>query len=949
MTQPTLTKEQAREKIAKLVAKFEADDERRSYNEDRTRHYYILPLFRALGWDTENPQEFTAEEQISKGYVDFGFYTNGVPSYYLETKRVAEKLDKPKFIQQSINYAFLKGVTWAVLSDFEQIMVFNANLAERQPIEARLLELNYKTYATEQFEDLWLLSKEAMQTRAIDKIAERYHKKARKEKVTDSLFRDLTDWRKRLFNEIRAYQPTLFAQNHEAMDNAVQKFFDRLIFLRTVEDRRIEEAHLKRIQRQHKKGEYFQEFLKLFGELDAIYNSNLFAHHALDSLEVNDELLLDEIVEGLYHQPGKFVEYDFNAITADVLGSVYEQYLGFKAVDPEAKVDTGNRKTLKRKTQGIFYTPQYVVRYIVQATLGKVLADYEARGDDPHKIRIVDPACGSGAFLIEAFDVLDRYFASKEPDVDASVRRQGILNDNLYGVDLDDQAVEVTRLNLMLRAAYERKKLPLLSHIRHGNSLITDDEIAGEHLGFDWHNKFADVFAQGGFDVVIGNPPYVRQETLGAQFKDYAKKEYTTYAGTADLYVYFIEKGATLLRKNGRMGYIVPNKWLRANYGKKLRTFMSDKAEQLLDFGDLPVFKEATTYPLVITLQKDNQSTNLQVSQVPRLPNELEPLANVIDETFYDVARAKLTQQSWSLAPPEQQAILDKMSQQGIPLGEYVDGAIYRGVLTGYNDAFVISDTTRKQLIRDDAKSADLIKSFLAGRDVKRYEQPQSEKYLINISNGWTNQQTDSEDKWTWLQAEYPSIAKHLAQYEIKARKRSDQGDYWWELRPCAYEEEFEKPKIIFPDISLVGNFTYDPDGKFYSVNTTYLLPTDDLYLLAILNSTAVTFAYRSLSPAYRGGYLRFIYQYMVNVPIPKLDLSDSTQKAQHESIVSLVEQMLKLTEQRSKLDPVLYSERYDELTQDIAGVDARINQAVYALYDLTDDEIAIVEGVGEQ
>jgi type I restriction-modification system DNA methylase subunit len=593
-----LGKEEARQEIASLVEKFKRDPKRHAHNEDETRHFYILPLFQALGWDTKSPAEFSAEEQISRGFVDFGFYLNGVPQFYLETKSARQKLDKPENMKQSINYSFLKGVTWAVLSDFEQLMVFNADWEEKDPQRARFLDLNFEHYANGDFDKLWLLSKEAMLSREIDKTAESFGKKAKKEPVTVSLFNDLTEWRRRLFNEIRLQRANLWAEDSRAVDNAVQKFFDRLIFIRTVEDRGIEEKRLVPLLRQAKKQDViFEKLQALFRELDKVYNSNLFADHELDGMKVYDPDLINEIINGLYKPKGKLLEYDFNAITADILGAVYEQYLGFKAIDPDAKQDTSKSK--KRKSQGIYYTPQYVVRYIVQQTLGRLLQE----GADPHSLTILDPACGSGSFLIEAFDVLDRWLANKEPDVSAQERRERILKENIFGVDLDEQAIEVTRLNLMLRASFERRKLPYLTNIKHGNSLIESDEIAGKGLGFAWQERFPQVFEKGGFDVVVGNPPYVRQETLGAAFKGYAEEKYQTYAGTADLYVYFMEKGYQVLRENGRMGYIVPNKWLRAGYGQSLREFLKEKIERLIDFGELPVFKEAATFPLIVTLK----------------------------------------------------------------------------------------------------------------------------------------------------------------------------------------------------------------------------------------------------------------------------------------------------------------------------------------------------------
>ena len=471
-------------------------------------------MFRALGWDTENPAEFSAEEQISRGFVDFGFYLNGVVAFYLETKKTAEDIDKPQHMKQAINYSYLKGVTWAVLSDFEGVMVFNAEWEETDPVKTRFLDLHWENYAGSDFDRLWLLSRPSFLTRAIDGVAESFGRKAKKEPVTETLFKQLTVWRRELFEQMRTYGTKIWSTDPHAVDNAVQKFLDRLIFLRTVEDRGVEGGHLKEATRQAKSKDVFPALLKLFREMDAVYNSNLFAQGELDYMEVHDPDLLKGIVDGLYRAPGGFVTYDFNAITADILGAVYEQYLGFKALDPEGKTALDPRKQEKRKKQGIYYTPQFVVRYIVRQTLGKML-NPEVTSDkglkplaqpsvsrmptpeQVHALRILDPACGSGSFLIEAFDVLDRWLAQNGTEEDKHFprrRRMRILQENLYGVDLDDQAVEVTRLNLMLRAASERGKLPLLTHIQHGNSLIDDPVVAGE-TAFKWTERFPAVFA----------------------------------------------------------------------------------------------------------------------------------------------------------------------------------------------------------------------------------------------------------------------------------------------------------------------------------------------------------------------------------------------------------------------------------------------------------------------
>lgn len=614
-------KEQTRTAIAAIARKYAAltSRERTDYTEQQMRIAFILPLFRALGWDDTNPKEVSAEEQIATKFLDFGFYLNGVSAFYLETKRANAGLDKPEHAKQAVNYAYMKGVTWAVLTDFERLMVFNAEIDTTNLLrDAIFLDLSYTDYAGEKFERLWLLSRESMQTREIDKVAEDFGRKAKRQPVTEVLFKQLTTWRYELFKELRGYGDTLWSTDNQKVDNAVQRFLDRLIFIRTMEDRRVENPRLKEVLRTAGKANPFEKLLELFKEMDGIYNSNLFAQSELDLMKMYNPDLIRDIIKGLYDVPGGYGAYDFSAIEADVLGAIYEQYLGFKAQDPEGKQALDPRKQVKRKAQGIYYTPKYVVRYIVANTLGKRLAELRTDPAAAHRLKVVDPACGSGSFLIDAFDVLDAHFAAYGDTKDKDFPRQRrlrILQENLYGVDLDEQAVEVTRLNLALRAALAQDKLPTLDNIRHGNSLIDDEAVAGKDA-FNWAEKFPEVFAQGGFDVVVGNPPYVRQELLGADFKTYAAAQYETYAGTADLYTFFIEKSIKMLRPDGIYGVIVANKWMRAGYGKGLRGWLSKQTlREIIDFGDLPVFAEATTYPCILIAQ-------------PTLPPPLQTLKN---------------------------------------------------------------------------------------------------------------------------------------------------------------------------------------------------------------------------------------------------------------------------------------------------------------------------------
>ena len=267
---------------------------------------------------------------------------------------------------------------------------------------------------------------------------------------------------------------------------------------------------------------------------------------------------------------------------------------------------------------------------------------------------------------------------------------------------------------------------------------------------------------------------------------------------------------------------------------------------------------------------------------------DFDDLRKFIEEHRFEVIQEKLHEDGWALIDKQSQLLLEKIRSKGVPLGEYVNGKIFYGIKTGLNEAFVIDEATKEKLIAEDPKSKELIKPFLAGRDIKRYQPPKTDKYLIIIPSGWTDQQTDENDKWGWLKSAYPAIAGHLAQFEEKARKRYDKGKYWWELRACDYYDEFEKPKIMLPDISLRGNFTLDKDGGYYVVNTAYIIESDDKYLLGILASDLIDFYYRTISSTYRGGYLRFIYQYLETIPI--VEPGEASKKLIEEKVQQVLE-----------------------------------------------------------
>ncbi|HEV7590067.1 MAG TPA: Eco57I restriction-modification methylase domain-containing protein, partial [Longimicrobium sp.] len=382
--------------------------------------------------------------------------------------------------------------------------------------------------------------------------------------------------------------------------------------------------------------------------------------------------------------------------------------------------------------------------------------------------------------------------------------------------------------------------------------------LSSEHHFFHWDLEFPEVFYDlqyarwkddPGFDAVIGNPPYVRQEQVGA-IKPYLAAEYATvHDGAADLYVYFYQKGITLLRGGGRLSYIVTNKWLRAGYGEGLRGYASRAArvERIVDFGHAPVFPDADVFPCIVLLRKRGEEEGdadsgpgALVCEVPREALGAAELGDHVRKHGYRVPDARFTSAPWSLEPPDVQRLMEKIRSAGAPLRQYTGAPPLYGIKTGFNEAFLIDGESRDRLVQQDPGSAELLRPFLRGQDIERWSAVWAGLWMILL-------RSSENHAWPWTGAPerkaeqlfnraYPALYEHLKPLETQLRKRSDQGQYWWELRSCAYYEAFEQPKIMYQEIQFHSSYVLDYDGRFCN-NKVFFLPTEDMYLLAVLNS----------------------------------------------------------------------------------------------------------------
>jgi hypothetical protein len=865
----------------------------------------------------------------------------------------------------------------------------------------------------DKYERLWLmLSARRFLDGSLDKLL----------RESDSAYKDVTN---KLYIEFKGLRDRLIDFLVDSADGpklpflraieTAQKLLDRILFIAFAQ--RTDLLPDKLLDRAAKAINEFDpqpiwtNFRSLFRRVDvghanmAIppYNGGLFAED-----DVADTLTIPDPLAGEMAALG---EWDYRReVPVTVLGHIFEQSISdIERMKAESRGEEPPTVS-KRKRQGVVYTPDNITRFLCERTIGLTLKEtFEALWqkyglnnsgapenelafwheylDALRAMRIVDPACGSGAFLVAAFDLL----AGEYHRTIARVETLGgtidfdsfdeIVTKNLYGVDLNAESVEITRLSLWLKTARRDHRLQNLeATIKTGDSLIEDK--AFTERPFDWRAAFADVFAQGGFDIVIGNPPYVRMEFI-KPFKPYLEEHYVVAADRADLYAYFFEREANLLKEGGRLGYISSSTFFRTGSGENLRTFLTDDLaiEAVVDFGDLQIFEGVTTYPAILTLRKAKEENGelayLKIGGV--MPAEL---GRTFDEEAQKMPRARLGKGSWRLEGDALARLRDKIAKGRKTLGE-VYGAPLRGIVTGLNEAFVIDTETRNRLVKADPKSADLLKPFLRGENIKRWRVEPEGLWLINTPKGKVN----IED--------YPAIRDWLLPFKDQLEKRATKQE-WWELQQAqlAYHNALESTKIVFPDMSQGPKFTLDSSNGFCG-NTAYFIPSDDAALLGYMNSTLFWWFVFGLAEGLRGGQWRLLMfsEHLAQLPIPASEKSrqsitktantaTTAARTRYDIISQFRRRILDLAPpERRKLNTKLENwhdsdftafqaeikkafkttipvkergewEKYlveqsaevARLTAEIEAAEKDIDAIVYNLFDLTPDEINLLE-----
>jgi len=995
----------APENIISLVKRFESNRDAYKagkYNETQVRREFIAPFFEELGWDVANKHGYAEaykdvvhEDAIKVGRAtkapDYSFRIGGVRKFFLEAKKPSVNIKEdthPAF--QLRRYAWSAKLPLSILTDFEELAVYDCRVKPVKTDKAshsRILYYNYNEYISRWDEIASIFSRDNILKGSFDKFVESKKDKRGTAEVDAEFLKEIERWRNLLARNIALRNLQL---SQLELNLAVQLTIDRIIFLRICEDRGVEPyGNLMALQNG---SNVYNRIFQLFRKADDRYNSGLFHFrpeigHKDDYDSLTPELAIDDkvlkdILKNLYYPDSP---YEFSVLGADILGQVYEQFLG-KVIrltpSHQAKIE---EKPEVRKAGGVFYTPSYIVDYIVKQTVGKLV---EGKRPGPRgaasKLRILDPACGSGSFLLGAYQLLldwhleeyvsdgpEKWSKGKIPRLYqvsggewrlTTDEKKRVLTNNIFGVDIDPQAVEVTKLSLLLKvlededeqtlykqlSLFQERVLPNLDrNIKCGNSLIGLDYLETQPLldndkvrrvnPFDWQAEFPEVMAAGGFDAVIGNPPW------GAEFTDQELKYHRhrnkeIIVRMIDSFMYFVYQSCNKLRAHGLFGMILPDVILYQRDNMKLRKYILENfaIRLLLNLGG--VFEKVTRPACILIFERSEARAKhiIRVTDVLALDKTEKPAAILDDAWFESLLQGNMLKIPGMLFVTKRPARYDIWAKvKSIPhmlLADVVDkDGIQRGVSPDLKKAFLVDS---QSVWQHNLESTKLRKVLTGGKQVKRY--------FIDYPDLWVIY-TTRKDNFRQL----PNICAYIDQFKSKITcKEVKQNKH-----PLYSLHRPRKEHIFLKTKKLLGVITGDKivvaldEAQTFATDGLYLFGVGEwvnlYYLMGILNSKLFVFVYRLLALE-KGRVLAQVKPTILSqLPIRTINFDDPTDVSRHDKMVILVKRMLELNRNLDAAavpaDKILYQRQ-------IEAIDRQIDALVYDLYRLTENEINIVE-----
>jgi len=962
----TITFEQSLYKISSLVNKFRKNiaqykSANYDYNEQVTRSEFINPFFDALGWDASQQQDVSPQDKevvlnksvAVEGQLEIPDYTfrfsNDDLKFFVEAKKPIVKVDIDMGSAYQLRcYAYLNSLPLSILTNFDYLAIYDCRFEPDENDQANICRL--KLIHHESYIDVWkeiwdLFSRQAVHAGSLGEFAE---KDKRGTSTIDKTFsKKIEDWYNDLLHHVAIRNTSL---SQDELIDVVQKLLNRIIFYRMAEDRNIEKY--KQLHHVSQGNAIYSKLINLFYDAADKYNSGLFdfKEDRISPTMTIDDTVLRPIINKLYYPKSP---YAFNVISPEILGNVYENFLAREVrLTPTHRAKVQD-KTTKKTEYAIYYTPAYVVNYIIKNTVGKAIENQSPR--KLKSFRVLDPACGSGSFLLGAYQYLLDYYLNwyltndlREKPIyqsdDGTWRlttseKKHILTTHIFGVDIDQQAVEVTKLSLLLKVLenenqkslgkqlllFNTRALPNIdNNIKWGNSLIETDYFKDNSLidpqenrrirPFNWTDEFRDICNSGGFDCVVGNPPYISPELMVKDTMNYYLSKFATATGRANTFSLFIEKGLSLLKDNGRCGLIISNRLLTNTQLSVLRKYMleSSKIETILTFNRA-VFHAAVD-TVVITMQKITKYVdhNIQIhNDVLELNEKTIPTSLVSQKSYFNVDSYIFNLKR----EPKSESIIQKIKDSSIPLDQicFVKDGI---ILGSIKDLFLSNKPVNK-----------LYQKWLEGNEVSRYLIKWKQRYIR-----YDKVLIDEELKRKHETAKSKAVT--LADF-----KKLSRSGIWLRNPQVFLQDKILTRQNAKELIGVFDNENYFVKNSLHSIlskNKQYNLK----YILALINSKLMNFYFQDQIGCTGKIFSQMKIEYIRKLPIRPIDINNGEDFAIHNKIIFLVEQLLKLYKQHdneSSTQKILVKRNIDAIEGDIDHI-------VYSLYGLTPEDIRIVE-----
>lgn len=990
-----------------------------NYQESEARKDFIDKFFIALGWDVnheeqKNPyaQEVKVERSVpsspARRKADYAFSL--APDYetvrfYVEAKRPSHNLENPDHYFQTIRYGWNAGTPVSVLTNFEEFHIVDCRFVPdiETALRRQVETFHYTDYRDEEaFSRIYyLFSREAVEDGYLSDYADRHlpepeGKAVQKglfkggfQKIDETFLEDLSTMRLQMARAFMEENPDL---SDAELTEATQRTLDRLVFMRFLEDRLIEPDPI--VSELGTTGSMWEDFKSASRRLDAKYNGIVFRQHFTDEEEFGGvaSAHFRSVVEEFSPDNSP---YDFSALPIHILGAIYERFLGRTVTASEGKVEI-EEKPLVQEAGGVYYTPQPIVNRIVDQTVGKLIES--SSPEEVLELNFADIACGSGSFLITTFDRLLEHFTEWYQEHPEQAEEDGcfnvggqwvlslhqkreILTSCIYGVDVDFQATEVAQLSLYLKlledetqatanqtqVLFKEKILPDLSNnIVGGNSLISFDAVQGDFFTngegaiervnpMNFEVAFPDILDSGGFDAIVGNPPYVRHQTMmevDPEAVDVYNDRYKVSGkGNYDIYTLFVEKGLDLLSEEGILGYILPNKFFNAKYGRPLRQLISEEnhLRGIVNFTDQQVFDEVTTYTclLFLTARPNKEFEYMEIDELEKWLDEGEAKHTTIETR-------EVSADDWNFIAGPARPVFKKLENIDQTVGDVAE-RISQGIRTSSNKVYVLDlvsshgedvITARSDsLNREVTLEREATNLFLRGEDIRPFQVLYPGKvvvvpYKINENRVELIPEQKMEER-------FPKTWNYLLDNKEALEEREDgafRGEGWHRYGRSQNIDLMLKSKILVPDIADHARFAMDDNGS-YAFTSGYgiTLKEETVFtkrsIIALLNSNVLDFYIQKVSTDLRGGFFRYFKQFIEQLPLPELDKNLNLDVVRRlEKLSFEVENgMEDMEEARTDRKKKIYNRK-------IKGKKKEINNISYRIYDLSKNEQNIIE-----